>query len=78
MHKLVNEPSTHRRELMPREALYLQVADDLRCRITSGEWAVGDRVPSGAALAEECGVGRNVTQRALERLVIEGLARLRV
>ncbi|MFF3454787.1 GntR family transcriptional regulator [Streptomyces sp. NPDC002730] len=58
---------------MPREAPYLEVADALRVRILSGEWAVGERLPSRAQLADEYGVGRNVTQRAMDRLIIEGL-----
>ncbi|MER7376388.1 GntR family transcriptional regulator [Streptomyces lanatus] len=58
---------------MPREAPYLDVADALRARILAGEWAIGERVPSRARLAEEYGVGRNVTQRAMDRLIAEGL-----
>ncbi|MFI9170742.1 GntR family transcriptional regulator [Streptomyces lincolnensis] len=58
---------------MPREAPYLEVADSLRARILAGEWAVGSRLPSRAQLADEYGVGRNVTQRAMDRLIIEGL-----
>ncbi|MFI1352941.1 GntR family transcriptional regulator [Streptomyces sp. NPDC020898] len=58
---------------MPREAPYLQVADSLRVRILAGEWEVGARLPSGARLAEEYGVGRNVTQRAMDRLIVEGV-----
>lgn len=57
----------------PREAPYLHVADDLRRRITAGEWAVGERLPSRAQLADHYAVGRNVTQRAMERLIIEGV-----
>lgn len=52
---------------------YIRVADDLRRRIQSGEWEVGTRLPSRAKLAEEYGVGTNVTQRAQERLITEGL-----
>ncbi|MFJ3229053.1 GntR family transcriptional regulator [Streptomyces sp. NPDC086783] len=58
---------------MPREAPYLHIADDLRRRIRDGDWAVGERLPSRAQLATEYGVGRNVTQRAMERLIIEGI-----
>lgn len=58
---------------MPREAPYLEVADSLRARILSGEWEVGARLPSRAQLAEEYEVGRNVTQRAMDRLITEGL-----
>ncbi|MCC9309841.1 GntR family transcriptional regulator [Kitasatospora sp. RB6PN24] len=58
---------------MPRDAPYLAVADALRTRILRGEWPVGQRLPSRARLAEQFGVGRNVTQRAMERLIVEGL-----
>ncbi len=58
---------------MAREAPYLRVADDLRDRIRRGEWAQGDRMPSRAQLAREYGVGRNVTQRAVDLLIVEGL-----
>ena len=58
---------------MPREAPYLEVADALRARVLAGEWVVGERLPSRARLAEEYGVGRNITQRAADRLIAEGL-----
>ncbi|MFF3362968.1 GntR family transcriptional regulator [Streptomyces misionensis] len=58
---------------MPREAPYLAVADALRARIVAGEWAVGGRLPSRARLAVAYGVGRNVVQRAVDRLIAEGL-----
>jgi GntR family transcriptional regulator len=58
---------------MPREAPYLAVADALRARILAGEWKTGEQLPSRARLAEEYGVGRNVTQRAVDRLIAEGL-----
>jgi GntR family transcriptional regulator len=58
---------------MPRDTPYLQVADALRARIKAGEWAVGDKLPSRARFAEDYGVGQSVAQRAMERLIIEGL-----
>ncbi|MER5384265.1 GntR family transcriptional regulator [Streptomyces sp. NPDC002688] len=58
---------------MPREAPYLHIADDLRRRVRAGEWVAGERLPSRAQLAAEYGVGRNITQRAMERLIIEGI-----
>ncbi|MEU6304405.1 GntR family transcriptional regulator [Streptomyces chartreusis] len=58
---------------MPREAQYLAVADVLRARILSGEWEIGERLPSRARLAVEHEVGRNVMQRAMDRLIIDGL-----
>ncbi|MEU1277419.1 GntR family transcriptional regulator [Streptomyces sp. NPDC005805] len=58
---------------MPRETPYLQVADALRDRIKAGEWAIGDKLPSRARIADEYRVGQSVAQRAMERLIIEGL-----
>ncbi|MEV6838488.1 GntR family transcriptional regulator [Streptomyces sp. NPDC051133] len=58
---------------MAREAPYLAVADVLRARILAGEWETGARLPSRARLAEEYGVGRNVVQRAMDRLISDGL-----
>ncbi len=58
---------------MPREAPYLQVADDLRARIQAGEWAVGEKLPGRSVLADDYQVGANVIQRATERLIIEGV-----
>ncbi|MFJ6368608.1 GntR family transcriptional regulator [Streptomyces virginiae] len=58
---------------MPREAPYLEVAAALRGRILAGEWEVGERLPSRVRLAEAYGVGRNVVQRAMDRLIIDGL-----
>ncbi|MEU8958026.1 GntR family transcriptional regulator [Streptomyces sp. NPDC048518] len=58
---------------MPREAPYLALADVLRARILAGEWDIGGRLPSRARLAVEYGVGRNVMQRAMDRLIIDGL-----
>ncbi|MFG2681313.1 GntR family transcriptional regulator [Streptomyces sp. NPDC048392] len=48
------------------------VANDLRRRLDSNEWSVGERLPSRAQLAEEYGVGPNVMQKAQERLIAEG------
>ncbi|MEU6236568.1 GntR family transcriptional regulator [Kitasatospora sp. NPDC047058] len=58
---------------MPREAPYRAVSDALRARILAGEWRTGARLPSRARLAVEYGVGRNVTQRAVEHLIADGL-----
>lgn len=58
---------------MPREAPYLRVADDLRARVLAGEWEAGERIPSRATLASEYKVSRNVTERAADLLIDEGL-----
>jgi GntR family transcriptional regulator len=58
---------------MPREAPYLQVAENLRHRIQAGEWAVGSKLPGRPELAAHYGVSPSAIQKAQERLVIEGL-----
>ena len=56
-------------------ARYLDVANDLRRRITEEtEWAVGEFLPSIAALQEQYGVpGLNTIRQAQQLLVREGL-----
>ncbi|WP_217197078.1 GntR family transcriptional regulator [Streptomyces buecherae] len=58
---------------MPDQPPYLAVADQLRQRLTNGEWSPGARLPSRAALADEYGVGDNVVRRAQELLITQGL-----
>jgi len=45
----------------------------LRSRITSGEWAVGTRIPPEPALTALLGVGRNTVREAVQSLVHSGL-----
>ncbi|MGK5547046.1 GntR family transcriptional regulator [Streptomyces sp. URMC 127] len=59
---------------MREQPPYLRVADLLRQRIADQEWAPGDRLPSRAQLAQECGgVGENVIRRAQELLISQGV-----
>ncbi|WP_377271945.1 UTRA domain-containing protein [Peterkaempfera sp. SMS 1(5)a] len=51
-----------------------RVADDLRRRITAGEWAPGERIPSRGQLQQEYGVGPGAAQRAVDILREEGIA----
>lgn len=57
---------------MPDQPPYLRIADVLRERITSGEWAPGERLPSRAELGQQYGVGDNVIRRAQELLISLG------
>lgn len=54
--------------------MYLQVADQLRRRIDSGELRDGDRLPSVPGLATELGISRETAAEALKVLKSEGLA----
>ncbi|MCO6011720.1 GntR family transcriptional regulator [Actinoallomurus purpureus] len=54
-------------------AKYREIADDLRRRITAGEWLPGTTLPGYAGLVAEYGVGRGVISEALSMLEAEGL-----
>ncbi|NBM17492.1 GntR family transcriptional regulator [Streptomyces sp. GC420] len=58
---------------MREQPPYLRIADVLRRRIADQEWSPGDRLPSRAQLAQECGVGENVVRRAQELLISQGV-----
>ncbi|MFC9884467.1 GntR family transcriptional regulator [Streptomyces libani] len=57
---------------MSEQPPYLRIADELRRRIAEHEWTPGDRLPSRAQIAQECGVGENVVRRAQELLISQG------
>jgi DNA-binding GntR family transcriptional regulator len=52
---------------------YEQIAQTLRTRITSGKVAVGDALPTEAALCKTYGVSRHTAREALRRLRDAGL-----
>lgn len=56
-----------------RRPAYAQVADDLRRRIVAGALAVGDRLPSEDALADEFAVSRSTVREALRVLASQHL-----
>ena len=56
----------------PRPA-YLQIADEMRKAIVSGELAPGQRLASGRELAKQYGVAPMTIQQALRELRGEGL-----
>ncbi len=54
-------------------AKYLSIAEALRERILSGQYAPGTRLPSEIALAHQFNVSRGTVERAIRTLVQEGL-----
>jgi DNA-binding GntR family transcriptional regulator len=54
---------------MPHE----RIERELRARLDSGEWAVGDQLPTLAELAEHYGAARGTVARVLRKLADEGL-----
>ena len=61
----------------PSQYEYRRIADDLRNRITNGDLAAGDALPSEAAIVEEYGVARGTARAALAALETEGLVEAR-
>jgi DNA-binding FadR family transcriptional regulator len=58
--------------------LYRQIADQLRQLIDSGEYSVGDRLPTERELAQQFGLSRPTVREALIALEVEGRIRIRV
>ena len=54
---------------------YRQLADDLRARIRSGEYAPGSQVPSKAALMDSRHLSLGTVNKAIDILIGEGLLR---
>ena len=55
--------------------IYLQIIQDLKQKIVSGEWPPNTRVPPVRELSVSFGVNPNTAQRALSELEREGLLR---
>ena len=53
--------------------IYLQIIDQIKRQIVSGELAPRSRIPAVRDLAQEAGVNPNTMQRALTQLEQEGL-----
>lgn len=60
-----------------RTGLVDQVISQLRAQIDSGEWGVGDRIPTESELSEQLEVGRNTVREAVRALAHAGLLEIR-
>lgn len=60
-----------------RSSLADQTADLLETRIRSGEWDIGEKLPSELQLSEQLGVGRSTIREAIRRLSGKGLVQTR-
>ena len=60
-----------------RTGLVDQVISQLRTQIDSGEWGVGDRIPTESELAAQLEVGRNTVREAVRALAHAGLLEIR-
>jgi DNA-binding GntR family transcriptional regulator len=66
-------PSAVQQPAEPEAPAYLQIADTLAERITSGVYGAGGRLPSGSELCREFGVSPMTARRALTVLQNQGL-----
>jgi GntR family transcriptional regulator len=53
--------------------VHASIRDDLRMRLTNGEWAAGERLPSETELAAQYGVARMTIRQAVGALASEGV-----
>lgn len=63
--------------VVQRGTAYQQSLDWLRERIDSGDWRVGDRIPTEPDLMTELGVGRNTVREAIKTLTSTGILEIR-
>lgn len=55
--------------------IYIQLLEDFKLKISSGQWKSGDKMDTVRNLAKTYGVNPNTVQRALQDLEREGLAK---
>lgn len=55
--------------------IYLQILEDFKSKISSGEWKAGDKIDSVRNLAKDYEVNPNTVQRALAELERDGLCK---
>ena len=60
-----------------RTGLVDQVIAQIRDAVTRGEWPLGQRIPTEAALTAELGVGRNTVREAVRALAHTGILEVR-
>ncbi|MEO3956912.1 GntR family transcriptional regulator, partial [Chromobacterium piscinae] len=64
-------------ELTEPRRLYQQLASDLKSRIETGIYPVGDKLPAERLIAEEMNVSRTVVREAIIMLEVEGYVEVR-
>ncbi|WP_027108843.1 GntR family transcriptional regulator [Lacticigenium naphthae] len=64
---------------MPKKTpVYIRIHNDIRNRIESHKWEVGDKIPSERDLAIDFGVSRMTVRQAVQSLVEEGILERKV
>ncbi|CAM5441779.1 GntR family transcriptional regulator [Aquamicrobium terrae] len=73
----MSEMASGSRALRTNTPLATRFAEDMHRRLRSGEWKVGDRLPSEALLCEEYNVSRATVRIGIRLLISQGLVRSR-
>ncbi|MGF6590567.1 FadR/GntR family transcriptional regulator [Pseudomonas sp. 2835] len=63
--------------LLIKRSLVEQAVEQLRQRVASGAWTVGQRLPTEPELATELGISRNTVREAMRVLAFSGLVEVR-
>ncbi|UVM56949.1 FadR family transcriptional regulator [Pseudomonas sp. B21-012] len=63
--------------LLIKRSLVEQAVEQLRQRVASGAWTVGQRLPTEPELAAELGISRNTVREAMRVLAFSGLVEVR-
>ncbi len=78
MHTVKKQVENRQDEAAISPPLYVKLKDYVRSRVETGEWSIGQRVPSENELVDMLGVSRMTANRALRELADEGfLVRVR-
>lgn len=64
-------------ESLKRDPIGVQTLHQLKRLISSGEWAVGQRIPGEPSLSQQLGVGRSTIREAVRALVYTGVLETR-
>ncbi|TRL32541.1 histidine utilization repressor [Rhizobium straminoryzae] len=72
MQTVENQVEKARDEQASDKPLYVTLKDYVRSRVETGEWSIGQRVPSENELVDLLGVSRMTANRALRELADEG------
>lgn len=63
--------------VVQRESAHQQALDWMRARIASGDWPIGERIPTEPELTDLLGVGRNTLREAIKCLTSTGILEIR-
>ena len=67
------ENKRQNKSFSPKSNLWLSVKSDIELKIITGEYAVGDKIPTIVELIEKYGIGKTTAQKVINDLYSEGV-----